>query len=163
MVVQENPGKSRNETLEGVLAHLTPMQIRYVIVRQECATDKEAAEAIGIKPDTVYHWPQIVREAVRLMARDGVVTALHLRRRALSKAMLVKVDGLDSKDERVRQAAATELIEWELGRAAQTNKNEHSGHMSIDIEDYRAELERRLSGLIGRGQTEGVSEQSEPG
>ena len=36
--------------------------------------------------------------------------------------MAVKVAGLDSENERVRQDAATELIEWELGKAKQTSE-----------------------------------------
>jgi hypothetical protein len=63
-------------------------------------------------------------EAVRLMAHDGVVTALHIRRQALSEAMAVKRQGLSSDDERIRQSVATELIEWELGKA--TARLEHS-------------------------------------
>lgn len=108
-----------SDTLETVLAQLSTDQIRFVVARGEYATDKEAAKAVGIRADTVYHWPEIVREAVRLMAFDGLVTALHLRRRNLAKAMLVKVGGLDSADERTQQGVATEIIEWELGRATQ--------------------------------------------
>ena len=82
---------------------------------------------------TVYRWPDEVRQAVRLMAGDGLVTALHLRRRALAKAMLVKVRGLDTDDERLRQQTATEIIEWELGKATQPNKNEESGDLVIRV------------------------------
>lgn len=81
----------------------------------------------------VYRWPDTVKRAVRLMAGDGVVTALHLRRRALAKAMLVKVRGLDTDDERLRQQTATEIIEWELGKATQTNKNEDTGDLTIHV------------------------------
>ena len=118
-LTQGIPEKSIPDTLETVLAQLSTDQIRFVVARQEYTSDKEAAKAVGIKPDTVYHWPPIVAEAVRLMAEDGLVTALHVRRRNLAKAMLVKVAGLDSDDERVKQTTATEIIEWELGRAAQ--------------------------------------------
>jgi hypothetical protein len=120
-----NPEKSISDELDAALAQLSTDQIRFVVARQDCATDKEAARAIGIKPDTVYHWPEIVKDAVRLMAGDGLTTALHLRRRALAKAMGVKVHGLDSGDERLRQAVATELIEWEMGKA--TQKQEVTG------------------------------------
>ena len=117
--------KPISDTLETVLAQLSTDQIRFVVARSECATDKEAARAVGIRADTVYHWPAIVRDAVRLMAEDGLQTALHVRRRNLAKAMLVKVAGLDSEDERIKQATATEIIEWELGKA--TQKQEVSG------------------------------------
>jgi hypothetical protein len=80
----------------------------------------------------VYRWPDAVKRAVKLMAGDGLVTALHLRRRVLAKAMLVKVRGLDTDDERLRQQTATEIIEWELGKA--TQKSELSGPNGKPIE-----------------------------
>ena len=36
--------------------------------------------------------------------------------------MAVKVKGLDESDARVRQSVATELIEWEMGKARTNNK-----------------------------------------
>lgn len=117
--------------LDAVLARLSIDQLRFVVARQECATAREAARKIGLSESTVYRWGGDVETAVRLMAHDGLTTALHLRRRALAKAMAVKVAGLDSGDERVRQAVATEVIEWELGKA--TQRQEHSGPGGEDI------------------------------
>ena len=142
MTDKGNPEKSISESLETVLAQLSTDQIRFVIARQEFATDKEAAEAIGIKPDTVYHWPDIVREAVRLMVEDGMVTALHLRRRNLAKAMMVKIRGLDSKREQTRQGVATEIIEWEMGKAMQRETHEHTGADGGPIELRRVPVEQ---------------------
>jgi hypothetical protein len=104
------------------------LQIRYVVARAETKTDKEAAEAIGISPVTVKNWDNKadVDEAVRQMHMDGVVTALEIRRRALARAMAVKVGALESDNEKIRQDAATELIEWELGRATQPTDNKHT-------------------------------------
>jgi len=124
--LQKKAEKSTSE-LDLVLSELTNDQIRFVVVRQEYSTDKEAAEAIDILPNTVYKWKRSspIDEAVRLMALDGLVTAQHIRRRNLAKAMAVKVSGLDSDVEKLRQDVATELIEWEMGRA--TQRNEHGG------------------------------------
>jgi len=110
-----------SERLEAVLAGLTTDQVRFVVARQYCQTDKEAAQETGIAAATAYSWPNKddVNEAVRLMAYDGLVVAQHIRRRAVAKAMAVKVRGLDSDDEKVRQSAATEIIEWEMGKAHQ--------------------------------------------
>ena len=131
MAIQENPGKSISDELVAVLGQLSTDQIRFVVARQECGTDKEAAEAIGIKPDTVYHWPDAVRDAVRLMAGDGLHVAIEVRRRNLPKAMMIKAAGLDSDDERLRQGVATEIIEWEMGKA--TQREEHSGDVSARL------------------------------
>lgn len=116
---EESIEKSTSEQLEEVLTQLSTDQIRFVIARQDVSTDKEAAEGIGIKPNTVYNWPAVVKEAVQLVAADGLVVAQHIRSRNVAKAMQVKVTGLDSDDERVRQGVATEVIEWEMGKATQ--------------------------------------------
>jgi hypothetical protein len=122
---QVNPS---SEQLETILAQLTTDQMRFIVARQDVATDKAAAEQIGVSPDTISRWKREgvpIDEAVRLMAFDGLVTALHIRKRNLAKAMAVKVAGLNSDDERLRQGVATEVIEWELGRA--TSRQEVSG------------------------------------
>ena len=129
--IQEIPENSISERLEAVLSQLSADQIRFVVARQDVPTDKEAAQAVGIKPDTVYHWKSRdgapITEAQQLMASDGLIVAHHVRRRNLAKAMLVKVAGLDSDDERTRQNVSTEIIEWEMGRAQQTTKLEGTG------------------------------------
>lgn len=125
---QENQVNSSSEKLREILTELTTDQVRFIIARQDTATDKGAAEIIGVSPDTISYWKRggaPIDEAVRLMAFDGLVAALHIRRRNLAKAMAVKVAGLGSDDERVRQSVATEVIEWELGKA--TQRKEHSG------------------------------------
>ena len=122
-IVQENPENSISEQLESILSLLSTDQIRFVIARLETTTDKEAAESVNLKPDTVYHWKSRdeapIEEALQLMIADGLIVAHHVRRRNLAKAMMVKVAGLDSEDERLRQNVSTEIIEWEMGRATQ--------------------------------------------
>jgi len=117
-----NPTSDR---LEEVLHQLTADQKRFIVARQSHTSDRSAAESIDISPNTVKNWKvkgAPIDEAVDLMAHDGVVVALHVRRENLAKAMLVKVAGLDSEDERMRQNVATEVIEWELGKATQPTK-----------------------------------------
>lgn len=133
MESQESPEKSISERLQAILAELSTDQIRFIVARQECLTIREAAEAIGIKPDTAYHWPNEVKEAVRLMAADGLMVAQHIRGRNVAKAMQVKVTGLDSDDERVRQGVATEVIEWEMGKATQGIDVKEKGDVTIRV------------------------------
>lgn len=132
--------------LDAVLAQLPLDRIRFVIARTECRTNKEAAVAIGLTESAVKSWPPeekaLIERALRLMAHDGVVTAVHLRRRHLAKAMAVKVKGLDSDDEKVRQGVATEVIEWELGKATQPNKDDSPANLAMA--DMLAALRRTL-------------------
>jgi hypothetical protein len=125
-----------------------------LIARSEAVTDKDAAEAIGLSAGTIKHWPverkDLIRQALRYMAQDGLVTALHLRRRNVAKAMAVKVRGLDTDDERLRQQTATEIIEWELGKATQRtdNKTDVSGdiHLSWGDDDISPKAAPKPSG-----------------
>jgi hypothetical protein len=123
--------------LEAILAQLPIDRIRFLIARNECDTNKEAALAVGMTESAVKSWPKehkdLIEQARALMAMDGLVTALHLRRRKLASAMAVKVGGLDSKDEKVRQGVATEIIEWEMGKAEQTVKGDVAGVLVLAI------------------------------
>ena len=83
----------------------------------------------------MYRWPDEVKEAVRLMAYDGMITAQHIRRKALAKAMLVKVKGLDSDDDSLRQRVATEIIEWEMGKAMQPQEISGKGGGAIIVDE----------------------------
>jgi hypothetical protein len=123
-----------SEELSVLVAEMTPNQIRLIVAAQDYPTLKEAAEAIGVAPRTVYNWPEEVKRAIELFAQDSVSGALAIRRRYLSKAMAVKVTGLDSDDEGVRQRASTEIIEWELGKA--TQKQELTGRDGAPLKTY---------------------------
>jgi hypothetical protein len=109
----------QNSSLEELLSTLTPTQIRFVVERAQCKSHKQAAENLELGPSTVYNWPNFcdVKRAVELLQADIATFSLAMRKRALAEAMAVKVSGLRSDDEGVRQRAATELIEWELGKA----------------------------------------------
>ena len=146
-----NQEKSSFDELEQVLAELTVDQIRFVVARQEFSTDKEAAGEIGIKPDTVYQWKYKgcpIDEALRLMALDGVIVAKHLRRRNLAKAMAVKVAGLDSGDERIRQGVATEIVEWEIGKAKQTTEVSGRDGGPIETKDVTLTDDERTQRVV---------------
>ena len=130
---QKQP-KSTSDDLAVLIADLSTDQIRFVVARNEFATDKETAEAIGVKPSTVKRWKYDgapIDQAVRLMALDGIVVASELRRRNLAKAMAVKVAGLDSIKENTRQGVATEIIEWEMGKATQRNETKVQAEVTV--------------------------------
>lgn len=115
--MQESVKKSTSERLAEILPQLSKDQLRYIVAFQDYPSKKEACESIGLKTNTVYKWPDVVDEAARLMAIESASSAVVIRQRNLVKAMMVKVAGLDSEDESIRQKSATELIEWELGKA----------------------------------------------
>lgn len=119
---QEKHEKSISDDLAEAMACLSPNQLRYAVARLDYKTKGEAAEAIGLKPDTVYRWNGDVERAVMLMERDRREAALQIAKKNLVKAVMVKVHGLDSDDEDVRQKVATELIEMEFGKPKQRSE-----------------------------------------
>jgi len=134
---------SLNTELDDICAQLTVSQMRFVVARQEFTSDKAAAEYLTISPNTVKDWKYKgapIDKAVELMAQDGLVIARNIRRRKLAQAMLVKVAGLDSDDERLRQQVATEIIEWEMGKAQQfheVNANIDAALSIVYVNDWR--------------------------
>ena len=132
-----------SDDLEQTIDDLTTDQVRFVVARQECSTDKEAAESVGLHRQTVKRWKLegiLIDRAVKLMLTDGVIVAMKMRRRNLAKAMLVKTAGLDSDNERLRQGIATEIVEWELGKATQPTDNVHDIKRSGVLEEMLREI-----------------------
>jgi len=115
--MQENQEKNRLQT---ILAQLTKDQLRFVVAMQEYKTKDAAAKSLRLKIDTVYHWDsELIDEAVNLMALDIANAALEQHKLAANKAAAVRVAGLDSKNEVVRQRAAADIIDRILGKVRQ--------------------------------------------
>ena len=114
--------KSTSEEFREVWQSLNHNQKRYVLARLDFPTKKEAAKAIDIEPNTVYRWGDEVEQAIDLLRNDISNAAIEIITQATAKAAIVKVDGLDSCDEKVRQAAATEILDRNLGRPVQRNE-----------------------------------------
>jgi len=126
--VEQNTEKSlENVKFSEVFANLSKDQLRFVVAMQEYNSKKEAAKELKIKIGTIYNWPPIVDEAIKLLAMDMVQSVRQMRKSALAKAIAIKIAGLDSTDEKVRQSVSTEIIEAELGKpsaSADMMKNE---------------------------------------
>jgi len=125
-------------TLQAHLAQLSNEQLRFVLARLRASSARDAAKATGISEGTISHWPAYVGETVTLLLLDTVAAARALMVRTLAQAMAVKVHGLESKDEKVKQAAASELLDRSLGRAAQTLDLKHD--LSAEARKFLAEL-----------------------
>lgn len=123
--IDGNRQKHTSDDVLSVFARLTPTQIRFAYACLEYPTKKDAALEIGIKPHTAYGWNGDVDIAIRLLTENVTGAALEIRRKNLVKAMLVKVALLDHPDANVRQKAATDIIEWEFGKADQPITHSH--------------------------------------
>lgn len=115
----KNIEKSTSERFAALWAGLSVNQRRYVVARQECASKKEAALAIGLEPNTIYNWPPSVEDAAVLFSTEVAAGALEILRASVAMAAMVKRAGMDSDNERIRQDAATEILDRVLGKALQ--------------------------------------------
>lgn len=141
--------KNEENKLQKILSQLTKDQLRFVVALQEHPSKDAAAKAIGVKVATVYNWPsELIDEAARLMAMDVMQAALDLRQRNLIKAVGVKAAGLDSKNETVRQKTASEIIEWELGKARQDVDVTSKGESLKPEEMKPSEIAARVAALL---------------
>jgi len=83
-----------------ILASATPDQIKWVVARLTSKTDREAAKSIGVHPSTVSKWPNKAKlyEAVSILLREPVETALKILQEAAIDAANVLVDELGHKN-----------------------------------------------------------------
>lgn len=108
---------TEKSTFEEIWRQLNHNQRRFVVAMLDSESKKDAAEAIGIQPDTVYRWPSIVDDAVALLGRDVKNSVVDILASGAAKAAMIKLAGLDSKDENMRQKIASEVLDRILGKA----------------------------------------------
>ncbi len=104
---------------------LTPLQRRFAVSMQEHSTKKDAAQAIGISPNTAYNWNSEVDQAIAYMTNNIALATLGIIQASATKAAMVKASGLDDDDSKIAQSAATEILDRNLGKA--TQRMEHAG------------------------------------
>jgi len=131
-----NAAIGSSEQFQSICDQLTIDQLRFVTARMNVSTDKEAAIATGINPDTVARWKYLgapIDEAVKLLIHDGLVMSRTILRRSVAEAAAVKRAGLYSDDEKVRQVSATEILDRELGKP--TQRQEVTGTVILKSDD----------------------------
>lgn len=119
---EEKPKKPKDDVAISPFLLLSDTQWRYITAMVENPTfsKKDAASHIGLSVSTIYEWTKktpyvdIALEHARANIHEA---ALERRKQAVLKAIAVKIALLDSEDEGVRSKAASEIIEWELGKA----------------------------------------------
>lgn len=118
-----------NETLETeirrLLSNMSPQQVTYAVALIYTKDHKDALLSCGISEETYKSWPENIQqdceEIANIVVFDTLVLSRRLLREAVLQAVLVKMAGLSSPDEEIRQKAATDIIEWELGKAGTKN------------------------------------------
>ena len=116
------PEKSTSEAFSALWDKLTYTQQRFAIAMLQYKTKKDAAEAIGIEPNTAYKWNGDIDAVVDFMRSDMLSASIGILLSNASKAAMIKVAGLDSNNETIRQNVASELLDRVQGKPTQRNE-----------------------------------------
>jgi len=96
----------------------------YVLERSKVNTDKDGYTNAGFSRGTFYNWTPEEREYLNNLAqriRTEVALQIMMRlQEAGMDAVEVKVDGLKARDQRIKQKASTEILEWLIGKPNQS-------------------------------------------
>lgn len=111
------------DDLQTVLAKLEDNRLDYVRARSLVNSDAQAYKDAGIAKAVFYRWPAEERDKLNEIAqqlkRATVARAIMALQDAAEEAARVKVAGLKSRDERVRQSAASEILDRNIGKPSQ--------------------------------------------
>lgn len=111
------------DTLQTELAKLSDHRLNYVMARSKVNSDAAAYRDAGIPKASFYKWEQAERDSLNDLAmrikRETAFQAIMILQEAAEKAAQVKVDGLDARDPRIKQAAATEILDRIVGKPTQ--------------------------------------------
>ena len=139
------------------LAEITHEQRKWVIERLLARSDAAAARKIGIRPETVCRWENKAELdwAVNELLKHPQQQALEILTVAVVDAARAKLEGLRIKKEdgteTWHQGIATEVLNRVLGAPVQ--RSEVSGPQGgpIEIDDARADIQRKLRQAVGSG------------
>lgn len=111
------------DSLRTEIDALEPLKAQWVYARATVRSDKAAYESIGVSRSAFYKWPESERDALRDMAQrlkaDVQLRIMQMLEDAAADAAAVKVAGLTSRNESVRQGAASEILDRILGKPTQ--------------------------------------------
>jgi hypothetical protein len=128
------------DDLQTVLNQLEDNRLDYVRARSLVNSDAQAIKDIGISKTAFYKWPAEEREKLNELAqqlkRATVARAIMAIQAAAEEAALVKIAGLKSRDERLKQSAATEILDRNIGKPSQSIKLGGDGGEPIKVIPY---------------------------
>lgn len=146
LVLPETPAERREE-YRRIVNSLTWTQRKFITNLHLTGGGIEKAAALtGIESAAVRQWKTEWRKAYALSLEDAEMAAKEQLRGALAKAVGVKIELLDSPSEKTRSRAATEIVEWLLGKAVAKSEVSGPGGDPIQI-DTRAILLQRLENI----------------
>ena len=113
-------------------------ELNYVLERADVNTDKDGYTNAGISKPVFYRWPRETREHLNKLAialkLETALKAKLVLRAATKEAAEVKVKGLTNRDERIKQGAATEILDRMLGKPVQKIDSKHEVIKPVVVE-----------------------------
>ena len=104
------------------LNQLKDQRLDYVMARSKVNSDAQGIRDAGISRATFYTWAQIERDRLNEIAqqlkRETALKAIMILQTATEDAARVKVDGLKSRNEHIKQDVATEILDRGIGKAS---------------------------------------------
>lgn len=109
--------------IKAVFDGLDPREIEYVKARANAKSDSEACRVAGFSRGWLFQHnaPDLYERALAFKA-DVTYRAQTILEEAVEEAARVKAGGLKARDERVKQAAATEILDRRFGKPTQRNE-----------------------------------------
>lgn len=131
------------DSLRAELDKLEDNRLSYVIARASATTDAQGIRDAGISRASFYTWPAEERDNLNKLAqrfkRETAERALMILQNATVEAAEVKVSGLKSRDERVKQAASTEILDRAVGKSEQPVSGELTIHVTVNDRDQNSD------------------------
>ena len=111
------------DDLQTLLDQLEDRRLDYVLARSRVTSDKQAYEGVGLHKSVFYSWSTEEREKLNDLAqrvkRATAIIAIRTLQEAAEEAAKVKVGGLRSKNEHIKQDAASEILDRTVGKSTQ--------------------------------------------
>lgn|SRR5574340_95446 len=117
------------------LKELNRDRFDYVMARADSVDVSTAIEKIGKSRGWYYQFPIEERERLERLAKElhyeKAIHAQLILQEASEEAAKVKVKGLSSRDQRVQQQVATEILDRTLGKPGEVNKLKLEGSVNL--------------------------------
>ncbi len=108
------------DNLRAELEQLEDNRLAYVVARSKVNSDRQGYLDAGIAKASFYTWSTEERKKLNDIAqrlkRETATRALMILQDAAEQAAIVKTKGLENRDERIKQAAATEILDRTIGK-----------------------------------------------
>ena len=128
-------------TINTVFDNLSPTEIDYVKARANARSDSQACRDAGVSRGWLRDRDnQDLLERALVFKADVTYRAQLILEEAVEEAARVKAGGLHVRDERIKQAAATEILDRRFGRPTQRQEvtGKDGNPMKIEVEYVNA-------------------------